>query len=92
MYIYKLRQKSTGLFVVSIDMWGNLHTTSTGKIYSDKRDVKLMMLEIQYFRKELSSYSNKGQNTSYVEKVKLLRPNNFEVVTYFCTEHSVTKP
>ncbi len=98
MYIYKLRQKSTGLFLAGFDSRMVPQFTKFGSIYTDKSNFITIKWDIKNHRKGCSwgyvyaKKHNPKRAPEYAEEAISLRPNNFEVVTYFCTEHSVTKP
>lgn len=102
MYVYKLRQKSTGKFFARIDSYGVpcfTDSLSGQYIFPDKEEVKEYLADIERYRKTLSHIFTipkphrwEHKLEEHAEKAKLLRPGNFELVVYFCTKHSVSKP
>lgn len=92
MYIYQLRQKSSGLFFKSFSMHDQPHFSEDGLIFRAKADVLNIKWHIQSRRKQASYLFHNykyGNVAKYAEEARLLRPSNFEVVTYFCSVHSV---
>lgn len=93
MYIYQLRQKSSGLFYNGTGEGGEPLFAERGILFHHYWGATPAKCAIAKYRKS-QAYSlfkeGVGPYTNFKVKLnRLLRPGNYEVVTYFCTLHSV---